>query len=284
MISKYIIAIAGSAVLATAPAYAATYTTTNLTALEGTEWVGIDALLFGTEQQPVRIDFGTGYGMGTVTVTGFNGGHSVMPYAPIAGTDMSGALSHLNYTQDLGNGDTLVSSQTGTAYAWIDTPSRISAPDNGIAGFTMTFKLDSGAFSAGSLFLAGGFQLEAGLNPTSYFSPGEEFGAPLAVSLPGAFGNTPLVQVGSDSFGTLYGVESAGTSETRAFALLEDTNSFSVRFLSNPVFSKSHPSATFSFATTNPVPEPATWAMMIFGLGVTGYAMRRRPQTRVSFS
>ncbi|MBO9669386.1 MAG: PEP-CTERM sorting domain-containing protein [Sphingobium sp.] len=26
-----------------------------------------------------------------------------------------------------------------------------------------------------------------------------------------------------------------------------------------------------------PVPEPATWAMMIFGFGVIGYAMRNRP-------
>jgi hypothetical protein len=28
---------------------------------------------------------------------------------------------------------------------------------------------------------------------------------------------------------------------------------------------------------TLPVPEPATWAMMIFGFGVVGYAMRSRP-------
>jgi hypothetical protein len=34
------------------------------------------------------------------------------------------------------------------------------------------------------------------------------------------------------------------------------------------------------------VPEPATWAMMISGLGLIGYAMRRRPKvtTRVSFN
>ncbi|MBO9581326.1 MAG: PEP-CTERM sorting domain-containing protein [Sphingobium sp.] len=32
-----------------------------------------------------------------------------------------------------------------------------------------------------------------------------------------------------------------------------------------------------SQAPTLPVPEPATWAMMIFGFGVIGYAMRSRP-------
>lgn len=26
----------------------------------------------------------------------------------------------------------------------------------------------------------------------------------------------------------------------------------------------------------NPVPEPATWAMMLFGFGAVGYSMRRR--------
>lgn len=32
---------------------------------------------------------------------------------------------------------------------------------------------------------------------------------------------------------------------------------------------------------TSPVPEPATWAMMIFGFGGVGHAMRRRPAARV---
>ena len=33
-----------------------------------------------------------------------------------------------------------------------------------------------------------------------------------------------------------------------------------------------------------PVPEPATWAMMIAGLGAVGYAMRRRRNVAVSFA
>lgn len=38
-------------------------------------------------------------------------------------------------------------------------------------------------------------------------------------------------------------------------------------------------------ATISPVPEPATWAMMVGGIAAVGFAMRRRPRTaRVSFS
>jgi len=33
-----------------------------------------------------------------------------------------------------------------------------------------------------------------------------------------------------------------------------------------------------------PVPEPATWAMMMLGFGAVGFAMRRRQNTRVSFA
>ena len=36
----------------------------------------------------------------------------------------------------------------------------------------------------------------------------------------------------------------------------------------------------FSNAITGAVPEPVTWAMMIFGCGAIGYAARRRPSSR----
>jgi PEP-CTERM motif len=38
-----------------------------------------------------------------------------------------------------------------------------------------------------------------------------------------------------------------------------------------------------STAVSNPVPEPATWAMMLAGFGIVGGAMRRRQRTSVSF-
>jgi hypothetical protein len=43
---------------------------------------------------------------------------------------------------------------------------------------------------------------------------------------------------------------------------------------------------TFVIGGTPAVPEPATWAMMLFGFGGLGYAMRRRPaqRTRVRFA
>ncbi|MEP6785165.1 MAG: PEPxxWA-CTERM sorting domain-containing protein [Sphingomonadales bacterium] len=37
-------------------------------------------------------------------------------------------------------------------------------------------------------------------------------------------------------------------------------------------------------APTAPVPEPATWAMMVAGFGAVGFAMRRRQTVRVSFA
>lgn len=37
------------------------------------------------------------------------------------------------------------------------------------------------------------------------------------------------------------------------------------------------------FGTTAPVPEPATWAMLIAGMGIVGASMRRRP-TAASFA
>jgi len=37
-------------------------------------------------------------------------------------------------------------------------------------------------------------------------------------------------------------------------------------------------------ATAAAVPEPATWAMMILGMGAIGYTMRRRQSVRVSYA
>ena len=39
-------------------------------------------------------------------------------------------------------------------------------------------------------------------------------------------------------------------------------------------------SGTLSFARVAPVPEPATWAMMLVGFGAVGFGMRRRQSSR----
>jgi hypothetical protein len=39
-------------------------------------------------------------------------------------------------------------------------------------------------------------------------------------------------------------------------------------------------SALVEFNTSPAVPEPGTWALMILGFGIVGYAMRRRPSVR----
>jgi hypothetical protein len=52
-------------------------------------------------------------------------------------------------------------------------------------------------------------------------------------------------------------------------------------FVDNVTFSTKSGSTTYNFETpASAVPEPATWAMMILGLGMTGYAMRRRGKVR----
>ncbi len=237
-----------------APALAATYTTVDLTGIDGTSWSNIN-------DQPVRIDFGAGLGTGTITLTSFNGGGAT----PVP-TD---EFSQFNYTADLGNGNSLVSTTSGTGYTLIETPQ--FSPDIGLSGFDLTFTLDSGEFQAGSLFLAGSLGLRGVLTPQSFFSPGDEFAAPLSVSLPGQ-GVAPLVQ-GADG---LYVSSGPYRSETRAFALADDTNSFSVRLLSEPTWSKSRGAISFSFASVSAVPEPATWAMMIVGFGLSGAAIRGR--------
>lgn len=41
-------------------------------------------------------------------------------------------------------------------------------------------------------------------------------------------------------------------------------------------------SGNVSWTRVAAVPEPATWALMILGFGVVGYAMRRRPSVRIA--
>lgn len=50
---------------------------------------------------------------------------------------------------------------------------------------------------------------------------------------------------------------------------------------SNSAFNASY-TGNIAFAATPAVPEPATWALMILGMGAVGYAMRRRAKVNTS--
>jgi hypothetical protein len=74
------------------------------------------------------------------------------------------------------------------------------------------------------------------------------------------------------------------------FGVTEDQTGVSLASSSDPGFYVvNHDNAAgFAYAdgVTSAVPEPATWGMMIFGMGAIGIAMRRRQKvsTRVSFT
>lgn len=54
--------------------------------------------------------------------------------------------------------------------------------------------------------------------------------------------------------------------------------------LASPNYSYSTAAAFGAFAALAPVPEPATWAMMIAGFGIAGAALRRRARASVTFA
>jgi hypothetical protein len=62
-----------------------------------------------------------------------------------------------------------------------------------------------------------------------------------------------------------------GGQYQEVFAFLNPTASLTVTY-------------NYSAATVSPVPEPATWAMMTIGMGMMGFAMRRRQTATGRFS
>lgn len=281
MTKSYLAGLACAATLFAAPAVAATYTTVDLSAIEGTDWLTM-------KHYGVRVDFGPGLGTGTVRYNGSNGGRLDTYHVPVTdhGTywDTPYQPGDFNYTANLGNGDTLVSTAVGTGQIAVGTSDDPGA--TGIGGGELIFTLDSGNFLAGSMFLVGGIAQETQWDPKGYFVAGQDFGGPLSLSLPalGSGASTSLIEVGnytrpgSYTEGLMYGSGAAvGRTGTTAFALKQNTNSFSIAMLSDPQRSqKAGAKMYFSFATVSAVPEPATWGMMILGFGLTGAAIRSR--------
>jgi hypothetical protein len=54
--------------------------------------------------------------------------------------------------------------------------------------------------------------------------------------------------------------------------------------LARPTYAFTTAQAFRDFGALAPVPEPATWAMMIAGFGMAGAMSRRRGRTSISFS
>lgn len=76
---------------------------------------------------------------------------------------------------------------------------------------------------------------------------------------------------GATVSGISVGVGSSATAGYRAFA-------------DNVTLATTAGSTTYNFEVAAPVPEPATWAMMIGGFGVVGFGLRRRTATTTRLS
>lgn len=241
--------LAGAAAAMAGLAHAAVLQGVDFTALGGTSYTSIN-------QAPVRVDFGPGAGLGTLSVTSINGGS----YFPVLSQPRATAAGP--YT--LGNGDRLITSNEV-----------IFGPVSGDAqlrGFALTFALDAGSqFRAGDVFVARSLDRNG-----TYFQPGASFSLPDSASLP-SDGNAALYQVLSDSSGPIY--SSNGVSEGRAFFLLQDTASFTVNFLAR----NGTQGVAFQFYNSpdaaGRVPEPATLGLLAAGL-VGGAGLRRRGSSR----
>lgn len=93
----------------------------------------------------------------------------------------------------------------------------------------------------------------------------------------GCNGGSNGIEVGNPGTGTIFlNYNGSGTSLT--------LDNFAVRYQSLGLDGEG--SGTGTVITTSPVPEPATWALMILGFGLVGGVMRssRRQQVRVRFA
>ncbi len=97
--------------------------------------------------------------------------------------------------------------------------------------------------------------------------------------------NFGSVTITGPSFAVAKGYQfiSGGASEYRALSAIDVAAGVYTILVSGTTGSTSSFSGSFAFAA---VPEPATWALMIFGMGMTGVALRRRRNvtTKVSFA
>lgn len=228
--------LAGLTLATAGAAHAAVLQGVDFTARDGTSYASINTT-------PVRVDFGPGAGLGSLSVASINGGS----YVPIVAQPRATAPG----PYVLGNGDRLV-----TSNEVIFGP---QSRDGELRGFALTFALDAGSqFRAGDVFVARSLDANG-----TYFQPGSSLSGPDSASLP-SDGRAVLYQVSSDSNGPIY--SSDGVSEGRAFFLLQDTASFTVNFLAR----NGSQGVAFQFYNSPDavaqVPEPATLGLLAAGL------------------
>ncbi len=143
-----------------------------------------------------------------------------------------------------------------------------------------------GRYSGNSLNNASNSDINTALTALGYGGPAITYSAiPLSNILAGLNGNTtvnfPGLLNGTVYFGVHYGNGQGGPGNSTTFYKIFANNLDTITLNLN-----ASSTATLFAQVANPVPEPATWAMMLAGFGAVGFAMRRRTKvtTRVRYA
>jgi hypothetical protein len=228
--------------------------------VQGSSWTNVNTA-------PVRVDFGSGYGFGTITMTSINGGFYVNNGSVYSGEPHPGL--------DLGGGNTL---NVGTESLFVLGPGS-AAPAGTLAGVKVNVKLDAGSFAAGTLVDIRSLDCKTA-SVYQYFSPGMSLATPYAAQLPTDFNSTtavPTMLMGSDADGDLYGASALGVGRGLAFPLASDAAEFSFRLLTSDTYGGGVAwSIALPEAAATQVPEPESLPLMLAGLGLLGVSLRRR--------
>lgn len=154
---------------------------------------------------------------------------------------------------------------------------------------------DSGTVAAGSeignaysslgiTFINAFYQQCGGGCPTpvdGFFASSSDFESPFSIQFAGTASSFGFANV-SNSAGMAQAFDAANILlETINFSSFPSTHNFGATGISRVAFSTSSAFGVDDFNIGNiaAVPEPATWAMMIAGFGMIGFAMRSRRRT-----
>ena len=263
------------------------------------------AIVYGVDENNFLMSFDSaapGTTLSSVAITGISNSVAALDFRPLNGALYALSSDRMIYTIDLATGAATsvsgVLTLTGTQFAFDFNPTidrlRIVSDSNQNYVFNPT----NGALTnATNVFYAAGdvnFGEVPGVTGAAYTS--SVFGAPagttqlysidtaLDVLTKQANSAGMLTTVGALGFnlGSRTSFDIAGTD---AFAFNGSTL-YRVNLATGALTSLGRtPEALFGIAIFAPVPEPASWAMMIAGLGVVGLAMRRQRATaRLAFS